>query len=274
MPPTFSPSLTGIQASQFDPASVAFLAAAGITDNLQKYALNNLVTDLKLANLFTRFNCIYPFLGGTATTHKYNLKNPQDTNGAQRLNFIGGWTHASTGATPNGTNAFADTFFVPGTMGNNNNTCIFTYLRTNNGGQFSVDLGVQTSGTSRWLIIPRWTTDQFFGDLPDVGTRVTASMVAVPPTGLFSLNRSGGQSLKAFKDGSQIGPTSTNFELGNYPFRPVLISGQQNDAGDAVVNFSARETAFVGIGTSLNDAEQAAIYTIIQRYQTALSRQI
>ena len=56
---------------------------------------------------------IYPMVGGTATTHMYNLKDAQDTDAAFRLTFEGGWTHSATGALPNGTNGKANSHLVP-----------------------------------------------------------------------------------------------------------------------------------------------------------------
>ena len=88
----------------------AFITAAGITDPTQQSAIITLVTDLKGYGLWTKMKAIYPFVGGTATTHKFNLKNPLDTDGAFRLSFSGGWTHSANGALPNGTNAFANAF--------------------------------------------------------------------------------------------------------------------------------------------------------------------
>ncbi len=93
-----------------DPDAVAFLTAAGITDATITSAINTLVVDLKGYGIWTKMKALYPFVGGTSTTHKFNLKDPQDTNAAFRLVFVGGWTHSAAGAKPNGTNGYADTF--------------------------------------------------------------------------------------------------------------------------------------------------------------------
>ena len=79
----------------YDPDAQAFFTAestAGVTlTTTQKTAVNNLVVNLKAANIWTKFKAIYPIVGGTATAHKFNLKNPADTNAAFRLAFTGGW---------------------------------------------------------------------------------------------------------------------------------------------------------------------------------------
>ncbi|MGA1049840.1 MAG: hypothetical protein ACO3UU_17695, partial [Minisyncoccia bacterium] len=91
-------------------------AGAGVTlSDTEKTAINTLVVNLKAANIWTKMKALYPFIGSTATSQKFNLINPADTNAAFRLSFQGGWTHSSTGALPNGTNAYAETYIIPST---------------------------------------------------------------------------------------------------------------------------------------------------------------
>ena len=59
-----------------DPDAQAFLTAAGITDATITSAINTLVVDLKGYNIWTKMKAVYPFVGGTAAAHKFNLKNP------------------------------------------------------------------------------------------------------------------------------------------------------------------------------------------------------
>ena len=85
---------TAVQAFQatlgraIDSDAQAFITAAGITDSTQQAAITNLVIGLKNDNLWTKMKAIYPFVGGTAASHKFNLKNPLDTNAAYRLNIL------------------------------------------------------------------------------------------------------------------------------------------------------------------------------------------
>ena len=73
---------------------------------------------------------IYPFVGGSAASHKFNLKDPRDLDAAFRLAFNGGWTHASTGAKPNGSNGWANTYFNPSLNLTTSNGHHSAYLRT------------------------------------------------------------------------------------------------------------------------------------------------
>ena len=113
----------------YDPDAQAFFTASGLTGATELNAVNQLVLDLKGYGIWTKMKAIYPFVGGTAALHKWNLKDPQDTNAAFRLVFTGGWTHSSTGALPNSTNAFANTYLDSATIGSTGS--LGYYSRTN-----------------------------------------------------------------------------------------------------------------------------------------------
>jgi hypothetical protein len=112
-----------------DADAQAFLTAAAITDPTITSAIDTLVVQLKADGIWTKMKALYPFVGGTASTHKYNLKNPLDTDAAFRLTFSGGWTHSANGVQPNGTNGYADTFLIPSTQLSLNSTHIAGYIK-------------------------------------------------------------------------------------------------------------------------------------------------
>jgi hypothetical protein len=93
-------------------AQAFFTAVEGGGDTLttaEKDATNQLVLDLKADSLWTDMDCLYPFVGGTATAHKWNLKNPVDTDAGFRITFAGDWTHTSNGIEGNGSNTGGNT---------------------------------------------------------------------------------------------------------------------------------------------------------------------
>ena len=65
-----------------DADATTFITAAGITNLIQASAINTLVNDLKTYGLWTKMKAIYPFVGGSATSHKFNLKDPRDLDAA------------------------------------------------------------------------------------------------------------------------------------------------------------------------------------------------
>lgn len=129
------------------------MTAIGIADNSTVYygstayeitgiqiwdAVDSFVTTLKtflgltlgVNNLSTVFDALYPFIGGSSTTHKFNLVNPLDSDAAFRLLLSGGWTHGATGMDANGTNAYANTFWDSQTMAATNRVAFGGYYNT------------------------------------------------------------------------------------------------------------------------------------------------
>ena len=142
----------------YDADAQAFITAAVITVLVQMTAINELTIGLKADSLWTSMKAIYPFVGGTATTHKWNLKDPRDLNAAFRLTFTGGWTHSSTGAQPNGVNGYADTFLIPLTSLTVSSGHLSIYSRTNSVGTY-YDMGA--IATVEQSLITRWSTNNF-----------------------------------------------------------------------------------------------------------------
>ena len=101
-------------------AQAFFTAVEGGGDtltSLEKLAVNKLVLDLKAASLWTTFDAFYPFVGGTSTSCKWNLLDPQDTDAAFRVTWVGGMTFSSTGVLGNSTNSGGNTYLVSNTLG-------------------------------------------------------------------------------------------------------------------------------------------------------------
>jgi hypothetical protein len=101
-------SIKGLTMSTLDSDALAFITAGNITNSVEINAVGSLVTQMKNAGIWARMVAVYPFVGGTALAHKFNLLDPQDTNAAHRIVFSGGWTHTDKGALANGTNAWGD----------------------------------------------------------------------------------------------------------------------------------------------------------------------
>lgn len=131
-----------LQAQTYDTDAQAFFAVTGITDNIQKTAVNQLVVELKNAGLWANMKALYPFVGSIANTNKYNLKDPRDLDAAFRLTFNGDWSYSATGALPHGTtNDFAHTHLIPSSQLSSTNASLGVYIRnngTNNGYQIPI----------------------------------------------------------------------------------------------------------------------------------------
>ena len=265
--------MIGISASQFDTNALSFLNIASITNPTERLAINYLVFNLKLNNLWTKFHALYPIIGGTATSHSFNLINPLNTDAAFRLVFSGTWTHSSNGMLPNGTSAFANTFLIPSTTMTLNSSAIGIYSRTititNNG----VDIGVislDSVNDNRLVMQVAGTVSSMSTRVHNLGSGGANSTAITNTQGLFVASRNSSTSYTNYRNSTNLGSATINsFER---PTRVIYI-GAQNSNGVAQV-FSTRQLAFAFISTGLTAEEVSTLYTIVQQYQTILGRAV
>lgn len=251
-----------------DADAQAFITAAGITDATQQSAINTLVVDLKTYGIWTKIKALYPFVGGTASAHKFNLKDPRDLDAAFRLLFSGGATHSSTGYQPNGVNSYADTFLNARNILTQNNLHISFYSRTDSNGVF-FDIGASNNGSSEIISVYSREGGQAKADIGNYATSRIAVNIA-NSLGFYNSTRNANNNFKLFKNGSQIG-TNNTIESALLPQRNILIS-----AVFSVVyqQYSNRQCAFASIGDGLTDTEASNLYTAVQAFQTTLSRNV
>lgn len=218
-------------------------------------------------------------LGSTATTYqailttqqafianqfKYNLVNPVDSDAAFRLVFNGGWTHSANGATPNGTNGYADTKLVPSSVLTLNSTHISSYIRNTSQG---ILLGSDVVG--RLWIAPNFNGTQKYLEI-NTGMVTTPSATISTATGLWLGSRIVSSQSKLYNNASINYSHNTSSVV--LDTLPIYLSAR-NASGNAS-NYTSAQVAFSSIGDGLTDTEAANLYTRVQAFQTALSRQV
>jgi len=248
-----------------DNDAFTFLTAAGITNTTQRNAINKLVIDLKYYGLWTKQRAIYPVVGGVAASHAVNLKTP----GTYNLTFTAGWVHSANGMTPNGTSDYANT-------GLNSNTQIPTsghlsyYSRTqtissNESDIGSIDTGISPNQTC-FILSAATSIQTRFGSGLIIATKNTTDN-----RGFIMSSRLNATSLKLYING--------NVEASNLTTNPQVTPnlniylGARNFNGTAG-GYTTKQLAFASIGDGLTDTDALNFYTIVQRYQTNLSRQV
>jgi len=243
----------------YDTDAVAFFTAASITDTTQKSAVNTLVLSLKSVNIWTKMKALYPVVGGVASAHAVNLKSP----GTYNLSFATGWTHASTGMTPNGA-TFANTNFAFSSILNQNSISMSAYSRTNKIGSpimGAVQVNCYTQiypyeGSNTWGV---------------EGVNSTAYMTATASDsfGFYQVIRQNSNTVKIVKNSTITAYTNTS--SGNQSVNIYLgCRNYQNSAN----NFDTRQIAFASIGDGLTDTDATNFYNAVQNYQTTLGRQV
>lgn len=247
-----------------------FITATGISDATIISALTALEASLTTAGLINyaspssnKIKALYPIVGGSATTHKFNFLDPRDLDAAFRLTFSGGWTHSATGAKPNGTNAYADSHLLDSVLGYIDTTLNY-YTRNTPSSSFSFLIGVDDN-TSPYNEI--FITGSTFGSYFYKNGGNTVYSGSTPVKGLCTaLSRGGTNGINLFINGtnvvSQGGQINTNVGQSYY------IGGTR---GYLLNN---GECAFASIGKGLSNTEVSDLYSAVQTFQTSLSRQV
>jgi hypothetical protein len=253
-----------------DSDAAAFVSAAGITNSTQMSAVNTLVTSLKSSGVWNKMKAIYPVVGGNATAHSKNLKNPSQYN----LTFSSGWSHTTNGMTPNGS-AYASTSLIPRSALSTNSTHISYYSRTNKLGSNECEMGTNQVQNEKnlYMCYDAYNTNYIgvnqYGD--STGTRLPNTL------GMLLLSRNNStQFNKFFNNSKEVithhNSTTTHPLAGTATFQMTLGCIRDGD----VINrlYSTKECAFSTIGDGLTDSEASAFYTAVQAFQTTLGRQV
>ncbi len=247
-----------------DTDAQAFVYAAGLTSSTQASAVNTLVMSLKSAGIWAKMKAIYPFVGGSAASHKWNLKDPRDLNAAYRLTFTAGMVHSANGVLPNGTSDTANTYLAPLSALSQNSSHISYYSRTNNSTNTVEMSSVGTGNTYKIEINLYGTT--YYANV-NVNYATNSSTAISDTRGFWLANRNSSATTTGFRNGGKIINASVNST--GLSDRNILLFGQYS-----ATYYSNKQCSFASIGDGLTDTEASDFYNAVQAYQTALGRQV
>lgn len=251
-----------------DADAQAFITAASITDATQISAIDQLVIDLKGYNIWDKMKAIYPIVGGSAGSHAVNLKTP----GTYDLTFSTGWTHASTGMTPNGTNAYANTFCIPSTHLSLNSTHL-SYYGTTSGVPAStgISMGSVVNIGDFALTYIATSSDSNFYPMINCGTTGGTGLSYIPSryNSLMIGNRVNSTQQQGWANNVKTTLTRSSYGLNS----ASIYIGARNNNGTAD-NYCTNQCRFSSIGEGLTDTEASNLYSAVQTFNTTLSRNI
>lgn len=250
--------------SSVDADAQAFITAASITDPTQQSAINQLVVDLKGYSIWTKMKTIYPYVGGSAASHSYNLKNTAQF----QITWNGGVTHSVNGVLFGGVNGYGNTGYNLSVNNTANNISGGTYSRTNlvASGSFMGGLNASFDGL---LITPKFTDNNTYYGTNDYVANGSGNFVT-DTRGMFVVTRVNSSNKAIYRNGSQI---STSGTTTNVSPNVNLFIGARNYNGIAQT-FDNIEHAFDYVGELLTGAEIANLTTAVQAFQTTLGRQV
>jgi hypothetical protein len=254
----------GLQSASraFDPAAASFFVRAGITNPTQQSAVNKLVKDLKAAGIWTKMLALYPFVGGTAAQHSFNL-----VSSSFQITWTGGVTHNANGVTGNGTTGFGNTGCKPTDLG------LFggfsSYVRVIPAGDNNYSIG-STDGAGRLygliLQVTSASKTAVYGE--DFVFATAAGAVAA---GFYSCNRIAAADLKLYFNGSSIATQTFSSAISAAAVNFYVLA--QNNNGTAAL-FSEDNSALAALHQGLTAGENTSFYNAVQTYQTTLGRNV
>jgi hypothetical protein len=257
-------------APALDPDAEAFLLAAGITDATITSAINNLVLSLKADNIWTKMIAIYPFVGGTASTHKFNLKDPRDLNAAFRLEYFGSPTHSADGMQGNGSSQYANTSLNCRNILTRTNSGVSYYCRNNttsNGHNGALNNSVTDD---RFYFAERFIDDNNYGILG-----AETNFISYPNSdsrGFFTWKRGATDLQEALKDGV-LQATNTVNDTATLPNVNFAILATLTGVSTAIAYLDRNYASFF-IHEYLTNAEAINLRNIDLAFQTALNRNV
>ncbi len=265
------------KSEKLDTQAVAYFESANITNESTKIAVNHFVNTLKENNLWNKMSGIYPFIGASANSHKYNLKNPSDSDSAFRLSFNGANTvHSTSGVEFLGTNDYANTFFNPNInlSGNPVHISILNLQDASNVGD-SPDAGCQAQyGLPRLMMyleadntvafdVYDYSTNRISISNPNsqafyVGTRESDSI------GHLLLFRNSINPIQSEKNITMTSTTKPNYNM--------YIGGINNFGTVSATSTSNRRFGFLSFGDGLTSGESVKLYSAVKQLQFDLNR--
>lgn len=249
----------------YDADALAFISAATITATTQIIAVNDLVVDLKAFGLWNKMIAVYPIIGGTADSHKFNLKDPRDLDAAYRIVFSGNVTHSSTGMITAG--GYGDTKVNPASAMTLNDSHLSYYSRTN-GTNGTIEMGVAGGASGPYTLIQiKYTNSFFYGDV----NQTSEDGVAHSLTGGYFLATRTASNVKKLVINGNVALNGTLVST-SLPNRNIYILATNNN-GTAAFK-TTKECAFATIGVGLSVQDSANLYTAVQKYQGALNRKV
>jgi len=267
--PSASASPSGTTEANAYLTAVVNAGGTGITSTISA-ATRTLFTSLVSNGLYSKITAMYPLLGGSAASQKFNAKNPADTNAANRLTWNGGWTYTSSGATGNNSNTYARTY-LSGTSLNRYSAHISYYSLANTSSSDCIEMGGANTSTSTYTELAV-DTIAFGGNyrtynINTAGNGVDSTSHSAM-TGYFVSSRESDTQSYLYRNGS-LNYSSTTATNGTISYEIVL--GARNDNGTPN-SFTDRPMGFVTIGSGLTPTEITTLTTIVNTWATAVGR--
>lgn len=245
-----------------DAATLAWVAAVisngGSVSDARKTIVNTLIVGLKADSIWTKLDRLWPFAAeneGSALTDL--VARELATNNSAAFT-------ADQGYTGNGSSAYIDSNFVPGSGSPNfaqNSACFFAWNNTSGTDAGGLAGYSSASGLNDIRIFPEFSDTNSYWNINDA---TGVSLAWDGRTGLYLLNRSASNAASYDVNGSEI---DTDANASDAPSATFSFVALQAGGGSG---FTSRQCSCLGFGAGLSSGERADIFTRLRTYMDAV----
>lgn len=255
---TYSDQVDNIK---LDADAELFITNAKINDAVEQAAINNLVIQLKKDSLWSKFKAIYPMVGGTSFSTKWNLKDPRDLDVAYRITWNGAPVVKNTGVTCLTVNDWGDTHLNDTSLSYINSSMSF-YSGTQN------QVAGYDMGCSNYIVPFNILAiyEDFSADIVNTWFNAygTAAYKPALTVGLFTSSSYGGK-VARYDNGIKV--AEIGMPKDGHTGKNITIGSVTDDN-----RLGLKECRFATIGDGLTDATALKFYNAVKSFETSLSR--
>ncbi|MCC9072443.1 hypothetical protein LNQ49_12705 [Flavobacterium sp. F-65] len=237
-----------------------YISASGISALEDISSTEQIIYQLINKGLWNKIQAGYLFKGTTADNHKYNIKNPVDSDAAFRLVFFGSGVYSSLGYQLNGSNAYADTKFVPSVHQSTVNNGLTIVCGTNNAPPTidTVEIGSWVSSSQESAIFVKRNLGAPYQRGGSANWTLLYEAGVDQSRGIYSISRQSTAVTSVFVTGRNV---ATGNSGGRLPNIPIFI-GTLN-INNAPFGISNQRIQLSFIHQGLTDGEMIQLYEII-----------
>ena len=253
------------------------LISVGVFSSNEIIAVNTLIKSFKRFNLWDKYYAIYPFLGATASSCKWNIKDIRDEDSAFRLIYPHGLSYfnfTNYGIEFTGVQlSYAVTNLIPSIVFKGSDAfSMGCYVNggTLTGGPYPATMGTYITLDKEQALYIRTSVKSFAfqGEvLPFVSTSNTNH------TGFFYGNSAPvGSNATLFRNQTVIG-TQLVTDATKLSTTPIWLGNLNAYNGQSSLNYSNVRMGIALIGKNLNSAEYSLLQMTIQQFVKSLNRE-
>lgn len=219
-----------------------------------------------------KFSAVYPFIGGTASSHAKNL-----ISSTYDLTMNGTITHSADGMKGDGATGYADTGIIPSTLyAGNYDHHLSIYVNEMSVTDQSIDMECGDMDVNRFCCA-FWNapgTDDTYRLAKSCGGNhtVVSQVNGQAVYGNIIMSRTSSTDMRVYRAES-LEQTITTAATEVLPSTSLIILGRRYTAVD-VYSKSSSCVAFASVGAGLTDAECKHLAAAVRRFQAALGRNV